>query len=196
MEIDGIINFMTFINKLREVERVILMKGSDRFENDTEHSYQLAMTAWYIITTYKLPLNVEKALKYGLVHDLVEIHAGDVFFYDQMDPAVKAQKIQKEAEALEQIKKDFADFPELAEAIEGYETKHDEESKFIYALDKLISPINIYLDGGRIWHQNEISFEKLYNNKKPKVEVSPEIGKYFDQLAEKLKQDPSLFPKE
>ncbi|HEX3095741.1 MAG TPA: HD domain-containing protein [Patescibacteria group bacterium] len=189
MEIDNIINFIKLINQFREIERVIFMKDSDRRENDIEHSYQLAMCAWYVISTNKLPLNVEQAVKYALVHDLVEIYAGDVLVYEQNDPVVKKQKEERELEALEKLKIGYSEFPEMTDLIEGYQTKADEESKFVYALDKLIAPINLYLDNGRMWHEYNISFDKFYSTKKPKAHVYPEVGKYFDQLVEILEKE-------
>ncbi len=196
MEIDGLIKFIELTNRFREIERVILIKGSDRFENDLEHSYQLAICAWYVITTKKLPLSVEKAMKYALVHDLVEVYAGDVFFYDQEDPAVAQRKKEREKEAVDMLRKEFQEFPDMADFIDNYQNKSEEESRFVYALDKIISPINIYLDGGRIWHQHNITLEKLYKAKKPKADAYPEVGKYFDELKEILDKHPDFFPGE
>lgn len=196
LEIDGLIKLVELTNRFREIERIILIKDSDRKENDLEHSFQLALCAWYVITTNKLSLNVEKAIKYALVHDLVEVYAGDVFFYDQEDPKVAQQKKEREADALEKLRKEFSEFQEMAELIDNYQNKAEEESKFVYALDKVVSPINIYLDGGRIWQSHNITLEKLYNSKKPKTDVYPEVGKYFDQLKEILEQHRDFFAKE
>ncbi len=57
--LNQILDFVRLLNKFREVERVIHANGGDRFENDAEHSYQLSMLAWYIISTNNLNLNLD-----------------------------------------------------------------------------------------------------------------------------------------
>jgi putative hydrolase of HD superfamily len=69
-------------------------------ENDTEHSYNLAMTAWYL-AAYFPELDKNKLIRYALVHDLVEIHAGDTFAFG--DAKHIASKSEREAAALNQL---------------------------------------------------------------------------------------------
>ena len=151
--------------------------------------------AWYAASTNKLNLDIDKVIKYALLHDLVEVYAGDIDAHDP-DPQRDEKKAKKEHEALMQIKSEFTEFPEMTKIIEQYETRQDEESKFVYALDKVVAPINIYLDGGRYWHERGVTFtlEKLLTNKKLKVAQHPEVEKYFDQLIAILEKEPHLFP--
>lgn len=195
-EIQGLLKFAELMNKFREIERTVLIDGSDRKENDVEHSYQLAMCAWYAISVYKLSLNSDLAVKYSLIHDLVEVYAGDTFAYD-LDPQVHATKAERELEALDKIRIEFAEFPELTGLISSYELRADEESRFVYALDKVIAPMNIYMDGGRTWKDNNITLSKHHEYKKDKVKEHIEVEKYYDQLLElfKANQD-ELFVKE
>ena len=83
INLKNIIKFVNLLNKFRQVERVIHSNGKDRMENDVEHSYQLAMLSWYIISTNNLDLNLDLILKYSLVHDLVEVYAGDTYVYTE-----------------------------------------------------------------------------------------------------------------
>lgn len=101
MNIKRILNFSEFIIKFNQLERRIYATGENRLENDSEHSFQLAMVSWYIISTEKLKYDIDKIIKYALVHDLVEIYAGDTFFY--ADKASKELNVQKEKVALEKI---------------------------------------------------------------------------------------------
>ena len=75
MELDKILSFAAFLNKFREVERQMKFSHNPRAENDAEHCWQLAVLAWYIISSHKLDLSLEKVLQYCLVHDIVEIYA-------------------------------------------------------------------------------------------------------------------------
>ncbi len=197
MELEGIVKFINFIHQFQEIERAMKIRGRDNPENDAEHSYQLAMVAWYAIDAYKLKLDTNLVLKYALVHDLVEVYAGDVDAFDP-DPNRDAIKAAKEQAGLQQMKTDFSEFPEMTNLITQYERKEDEESKFIYALDKVVAPINIYLDGGRNWRERGIGFslEKIVTNKRLKVAGQPEVAELFEQLVKVLEKEPHLFPQE
>lgn len=161
-------------------------------ENDAEHSFQLAFIAWYLVEKEKLPLNKEKVLLYAMCHDIVEVYAGDVMFYRTKKE--NDQKMTQEKDALNKLKQEYDYFPALAETISAYESKSDEESKFIYALDKILPIMNIQLDEGRSWHLHNISFEELYNAKLKKVTSDPVVQKYFILIVEVLKKNTHLFP--
>lgn len=191
MELDGILKFIKLTNEFQKIERVVLIKDSERNENDVEHSYQLAMVGWYIVSSYKLPLDIDLVIKYGMLHDLVEVYAGDTYIFDP-DPQRHASKFDREHKALLLLKSQFTEFPEMTDLIEKYENREDEESKFIYALDKLIPPINMYLDNGRTWNLQGITLKQIIENKTPKVAAHPEVKKYFDQLIDLLEKEKHL----
>ena len=132
-----LLSFAKLLGELQAVERVIRVRGADRWENDVEHSYSLAMLAWYILDT---------------------------------------------------------EVPELHAAIRGYVTKEDAESRFVYALDKIEPILKIYLDGGETWQKKGVTLEMLYESKKDKVALSPEIQPYFGELMALLrKEEKELF---
>ncbi len=137
--------YIRFLDEFRKIKRVMYNTGEDRLENDTEHSYQLTMVAWYIMEVYKLNYNKDLVLQYCLVHDLVEVYAGDTYIYSQ-DKEHFELKSQREMDALLQIQKEFPEFPDLLRLMERYEHKSDKESLFVYALDKIIPVMNMYLD--------------------------------------------------
>lgn len=176
-----LLSFARMLNDFRRIERVVRSNGEDRWENDVEHSYHLAMLAWYIVSTEKLDLNPAKVLRYGLIHDLVEVYAGDTYLYSA-DQAHVASKQSREKEAGERLAKEFPDFTELHEAIGVYEERGDAESRFIYALDKLQPMINIYLDNGRTWIEKKVKFAMIDEAKADKIKLSPEVKVYYDSL--------------
>ena len=167
----------------------MFVTGEKRRENDAEHSFQLALTAWYLITTEKLDLDVTKIIKYALAHDLVETYAGDVFHYTSNNKE-KQEKKKRENQALQQIKDEFPEFSDLHVIIEAYERKIDAETRFVYALDKLLPAINNYLDEGRSWKKNGVTFEMLLT-KADKIGLSEELEPLWAELiklVEKKKQ--------
>ena len=187
-DFNNLLKFADFLNRFRTIERTILVNGSDRMENDSEHSFNMAMLGWYINTTYKLSLDTEKLLKYALVHDLVEIYAGDTYIYSTDQKFVDSKK-EREDEALFKIKENFVEFAELASLIEIYNKKNDRESKFIYALDKIEPILNIYLDKGETWKKLDITLDMLVENKTNKVSIDPTIKDIFDQLLLRLQAE-------
>jgi putative hydrolase of HD superfamily len=181
MKIDRVIAITEMLQTFQKVDRVVRVPGMpDRWENDIEHSYNLAMLAWYLVTSENLPLDSNLVLKYALIHDLVEVYAGDTYIY--ADAAHLAGKHEREAVAAKQLQERFPEFTDLNELIETYEQREDEESRFIYALDKLQPVIHIYLDGGATWREMNVTLAMAIENKVPKMAGSPEVAECFSEL--------------
>lgn len=188
MKLENILEFAQMLNAFRRVERVVYANGTDRLENDSEHSYHLAMLAWYIVSAEKLSLDRDLVLKYALVHDLVEVYAGDTYVYTT-DTKHKENKVSREHRALVRLKKEFPLGEDILTLVDQYEKREDRESRFVYALDKIQPVIQIYLDSGRIWKEKDVTWEMLFEYKKDKVALSPEVQPYFDELMALLKAE-------
>jgi len=191
--LDRLIELQRLLQAFNSVDRMVHRHHDKtmRPENDTEHSYNLAMTAWFL-AGYFPELDTGKVIKYALVHDLVEIHAGDTYIYDTDDAL--ASKHEREAAAADKLKHDWADFPDIHTLIANYENRADAEARFIYALDKVMPMLQIYIHDGYTWKKEAITLKKLHNNKKDKVALSPEIAPYYDTLYNLLLCSPHLIP--
>src|SRR5487761_1693983 len=108
-DIHRLIEFQSLLHQFQAIERVTHVPGKFEPENDTEHSYNLALSAWFL-AQYFPHLDRDKIIRYALVHDLVEIHAGDTYIY--ADQATIDTKKEREHAALLQLEKDWPDFPE------------------------------------------------------------------------------------
>ncbi|MDB5265813.1 MAG: metal dependent phosphohydrolase, putative hydrolase of superfamily [Parcubacteria group bacterium] len=182
MKLDRLMAFVEMQQTFQKVDRIIRVPGMpDRWENDVEHSYNLAMLGWYIVTSEKLDLNADLVIKYGMIHDLVEVYAGDTYIYEK-DASHLASKHEREAAAAVQLAETFPEFPDLHELIETYEKREDAESRFVYALDKLQPILHIYMDDGATWKEMGITLAMAIENKTPKIAVSPEVQVYYDEL--------------
>lgn len=190
--LESLADIITLTHRFQQIRRMIYAKGEERFENDVEHSFQLAFIGWYLIEKEKLGLNIQKVLLYALCHDIVEVYAGDVSFERSAEGEKK--KLELERDALERVAQDYADFPSLAKTIETYEARQDEESKFVYALDKLLPIINIKLDNGRSEHLHNLSLDSIYEAKQHKIAEDPTVHRYFLLAMELLQKNPHLFP--
>ncbi|HSH18161.1 MAG TPA: HD domain-containing protein [Candidatus Saccharimonadales bacterium] len=188
--LDRLLDLQRFLYLFRNIKRMTHFPNTDA-ENDVEHSYSLAMTAWYLASFFP-ELHKDTVIRYALVHDLVEVHAGDTYIY--ADEQTLASKHKREFEAYEQIKSDWADFPDLAETIAAYEARKSPEAAFVYALDKIMPIMLIYIGEGYTWKTENITLEMLHMQKKDKVALSPEVYGYYEKLYELLKQSPHLIP--
>jgi 5'-deoxynucleotidase YfbR-like HD superfamily hydrolase len=192
------------IHRLIELQKLLVLfsqverrnhrkRGGDFIaENDTEHSYNLAMTAWYLAQWFQ-ELDRDLVIRYALVHDIVEVHAGDTFTFGTH--AELASKEQREEEALLKLEEDWNDFSDMTETIRAYEKRLDPESRFIYALDKIMPIMMVYIHDGYSWNIDKVSAQMLYDAKVAKVKLSPEIIPYFEELHELLLSRPDLINK-
>lgn len=183
-----LLQFTHLLNELQKVNRIIYIPGTTIRENDVEHSFQLAMLAWYIADVHSLPFNKEHILKYALAHDLVEAYAGDTFLYSKNQEELDSKFIREE-EARMRIEKEFPECKEIHEAITSYMRREDEESRFVYVVDKLQPVFQLYLDNGTTWKEEGITLQMLVDKKKDKVAVSAHMQPYWDELLELLQQN-------
>ena len=197
-DLQRIIELQRLLAKFNEVERAVHRKHLGKFvhENDTEHSYNLAITAWYLASHFP-KLDRDLVIRYGLIHDLVEVHAGDTYIYGSAEHL--DSKETREAEALKQLESEWPDFKELTDHIHDYEAKKNPESQFIYALDKIMPIMQIYIHDGYSWKKNNVTAKMLHEAKitrLSKVGESPEILSYFKELYALLLERPDLINKE
>jgi putative hydrolase of HD superfamily len=190
-QLNEVLDFIKFTLAFQKVERTIRLPNRDMPENDAEHSYQLTMLAWYLNDRNHYQLKNQKLLELALVHDLVEVYAGDTWVFDQT--GLKESKAEREKAAIHTIHDQFPDFPSLHAAITEYEALETNESKFVYALDKIIPILNLYLEGHGFWKDKNVSFEELLNNKRPKVMRWPDLVPLFEDLMSKLQAHPEFF---
>lgn len=139
------------------IKRVVGYRAG-HLENDSEHSYQLALASWSANHQYKLKLKDKRLLKLTLVHDLVEIYAGDTDAHGDKEKI--AAKKENERKAFERLKKEYSPFSEILNAIEEYEKKETLESQLVYVLDKLLPSINVNNDNGDYYRKRRISMDE------------------------------------
>ncbi len=192
-DINRVMELYELLVEFRGVKRAIKVPPEIKeYENDVEHSYNLAMLGWFL-SGYFPKLDSNKIVKIALAHDIVEVHAGDTFVF-----ASKSEldgKQEREQQAQKKLETDWKDFPGMLDAIQQYKTGESSEAKFVYALDKLIPAIMNFLGDGHVWKEHDISLDAVLAEKNKKIPVSPEVKEYLNQLIVLLKNNPQLFPK-
>jgi putative hydrolase of HD superfamily len=187
-----LIEFNELLNQFAAIERIVHIKRHDEYvlESDTEHSYNLAMSAWFL-AGYFPELDKDKVIRTALVHDLVEVYAGDTYVF--ADQSQLDSKKEREALALKRLTAEWTDFAEYIAELTAYEERLSAEAKFVYALDKIMPIIQIYLHDGHTWQKEGTDLARLHANKRDKVTVSPQIQPYYDELYELLTEHGHLF---
>lgn len=175
------IEFIKEIDKVKYIQRKTKLLNSDRCENDAEHSWHLAMMAIVLATHANEPVDVLKVVKMVLIHDIVEIDAGDTFIYD-------TQKNHSNTdEELLAAKRIFGILPEAqaAEMIaiwEEFEAGHTMEAKFARTMDRLEPLLQNTSNNGGTWREFNVDYKKVYEKKSVMKEGSSAIWAYAEQL--------------
>jgi len=193
-QLSKILKFLEFLNNVKEIKRDVKNKNGQRVENDAEHCFQPAVFSWYLIEAYHLKLNINKAIKYSLCHDLVEVFSGDVNPYFSSRKKIKNKK-SNEAKALVKIVKQFPEFQTVKKIVDAYEAKKDPESRFVYALEQTLPALNIYLADDPYYSNKGINFDKWRRYNEAKTNTSPELKGYFEVVAAFLSKKKNFFAK-
>jgi len=190
-DIHRLIEFQQLMLAFQGINRVsYIPRAGKRQENDAEHSYFLAMAAWYLAPHFP-QLDPYKMLRLALAHDLVEVHAGDTFVYgDQQNLDSKASR---EAAALAQLEQEWPDFSEMGKHIREYAEKTSEEAKFVYVLDKLLPPMINYLAGGKVWQENNVTLADFRTVKESRIPKDSPLRPYYEQILHFFEQKTGLF---
>jgi putative hydrolases of HD superfamily len=186
--LEKLFNYFDLLRKFQRVERQTEINGIERKENDAEHSYQVAMVAWYLAEKFELGLDTGKLVKYALVHDMVEIYAGDTGTFNETTDR-RESKQEREQKSLERISKEMEDFASLIKTLQSYEEQQDAEAVFVKAVDKIVSPVNIYMDKGHSWQQEKVTFADFLKFKEPKMYIHPVVAKLYEELKLLLEKD-------
>jgi putative hydrolase of HD superfamily len=154
------IEFILEIDKLKQIIRRSYLISGERRENTAEHSWHLAMLALILAEHANEPVDLLRVLKMVLVHDIVEIDAGDTFVFDTVGIQDKAVREQEAAERL------FGLLPgdqasELRLLWEEFEARETAEAHFANAVDRLIPLLLNYQSGGRTWQENGVTSDRI-----------------------------------
>ncbi len=182
------IGFLVETEKLKGILRKTSPIHIERYENSAEHSWTLALMAMVLAEHTDEKLDVMRVLQMLLVHDLVEVDAGDTFCYDLAANATKADRERCAAERL------FGLLPEdqereFRQLWEEFEARESGEARFANALDRLLPLLQNFHNGGGSWREFGISVERALERQQPIAEASTALWEYarsiFDEVQER-----------
>jgi putative hydrolase of HD superfamily len=167
------IEFAVEIDKLKAVERRTLLVSGSRFETSAEHSWHIALAA-LVLSEHAGHKNLDSfhVLKMLLIHDLVEIDAGDTYCYDQADNTAVKQKERKAAERIFHLLP-LDQSREFSALWEEFEAGLTPEAHFANALDRFLPVICSFMTGGLEWKRRGIRKGQVEERIRPIGETSP-----------------------
>ncbi len=153
--------FALEIDKVKNVFRQTHLSNNGRNENDAEHSWHMAIMAYLLKEHANETVDIAKVMLMCLIHDIVEIDAGDTYAYDSEN--LKTQKAREDA-AKERIfsilpEEQAKEFIDLFDEFESYKTA---ESKFAHAMDNIQPLILNNSNNGGDWREHNVSVEQIY----------------------------------
>lgn len=166
MIFENLLPFIKEIDRLKTIDRQTPIHVGGRVENTAEHSWHLAMTVMVFEKMSSVKLDINKAVKMALLHDIVEIDAGDVIIYGD-----QSSKKEKEALARERI---FGLLPDIiAEDFKAiwneFEEGHSAEAKYVSAIDRFLPLYSNYLNGGYSWKNHGVKADKVITKCEPPI---------------------------
>ncbi|MBW1709770.1 MAG: HD domain-containing protein [Deltaproteobacteria bacterium] len=178
------INFIIEIDKLTSVFRQSYLINEDRSENSAEHSWHVATMALILSEYAEEEVDQFRVIKILLVHDIVEIDAGDTFCYDEI--GVQNQ-MEREKRAGDRI---FGLLPEdqareIFELWQEYEAHESPESKFAGALDRLMPLLHNYHTNGKSWRKHGINRDQVITRNASIREGSEALWAYALSIIDK-----------
>lgn len=176
------LDFALEVDKEKNIFRQTHLSGHGRNENDAEHAWHMALMAYLLKEYSNEPVDIAKVMLMCLIHDVVEIDAGDTYAYDA--DGLKTQK-KREDRAKERIfsllpEDQKADLIALFDEFEAYETP---ESKYAHAMDNLQPLILNNSNGGSDWKEHGVTSSQVYG-RQSKTKLGSE--KLYQEVVDKI----------
>lgn len=175
------ISFIKEIDKIKYIQRKTKLFNSDRAENDAEHSWHLAMMSIVLAEHTNNAVDLLRVVKMVLIHDIVEIDAGDIFMYDTTQSHTNTEAERRAAERIFGLlpKEQAEEFIAIWEEFEAGET---DEAKFAKSMDRLEPLLQNSSNNGGTWREYNVGYDQVYAKKSIIKEGSTVLWNYAKNL--------------
>lgn len=178
-KINQLLRFTAEMDKMTAVSRRTMLIDKSRRENDAEHSWHIALMAMLFKDYAPEGCDVSRAVQMCIVHDLIEIYAGDTFAYDVAANEGKAEREEQAADKL------FAELPEhlgkeFRQLWEEFDAMETPTAKYAAAMDRIQPYLHNTLTDGHTWVEGKPSVEMVDKRIGPAIETIPELKNWYD----------------
>ncbi|HLS88070.1 MAG TPA: HD domain-containing protein [Sphingobacteriaceae bacterium] len=179
--LDRQLNFILAIDQLKNIRRQNLLLDGSRRENSAEHSWHLATAAMILAEYAREPVDMAKVLSMLLIHDVVEIDAGDTFVYDEKAAETKAEREEEAARRL------FGLLPPdqarwCRDLWEEFEARQTPEARFAAAVDRLMPILLNARNGGYPWRRHGITARQVLARNRTMAEGAPVLWERVQEI--------------
>ena len=172
---------MLELDKMKNLYRQTYVLHEDRKENDAEHSWHLAILAFILAEHSNKPVDVAKVMKMVLIHDIVEIDAGDTYCYDSEGYKTKADREEKAAQRIfGLLPEDQKD--EMYRLWREFEDSETDDARFAAVLDRVQPLLLNYTKGGISWKEHGIFKEQVLGRNEAYFDVSDNITELITNI--------------
>lgn len=177
------LEFMLELDKMKNLYRQTYVLHEDRKENDAEHSWHIAVMAFLLQEYADSETDIFKVIKMLLIHDVVEIYAGDTYCYDEKANSTKAEREENSAQKV------FGLLPEnQKQEFYGlwreFEDANTNEAKFAGVLDKLQPILLNYSKSGISWKEHGVYGKQVSARNKNTSDISAELAEVINLVIE------------
>ena len=175
------IEFLVETDKMKNIYRQTYVLNEPRKENDAEHSWHLALLAIILSEHSDLKIDVLKVMKMVVIHDIVEIYAGDTYCYDKEGYKDKAEREEKSARRVFSVLPDDQ-YHELYNLWREFEDGISNEAKFSAVLDR-VQPLTLnYRNNGQSWKEHNVEKSQVEARNCATKNVSEDIYEYINDI--------------
>lgn len=175
------LDFILEIDKEKNIFRQTHLSNQGRRENDAEHAWHMAIMAYLLQEYSNEKIDITKVMLMCLIHDVVEIDAGDTYAYDK--EALKTQKAREDA-AKERI---YSLLPEdqkihLQEIFDEFEENKTAEARFAHAMDNFQPLLLNNSNNGSDWREHKVTARQIYERQNKTKEGSEKLFEITDSI--------------
>jgi putative hydrolases of HD superfamily len=183
------IAFIAYIDGLKNVIRVNRLFDGSREENTAEHSWHAALSALILAPYADERVDIDRVIRMLLIHDLIEIEAGDTFAYDRPDVLARQEQLEIDAAQVVFGKMRSPLREELRALWDEFEARVTPESKFAKAIDRFMPIYSNIHNGGEIWLKHGVSVQQVRQNIAIVREGSTQLADQAEEMVAKAARE-------
>ena len=181
-KLKGQLKFLIEADKMKSVFRQTILADKSREENDAEHSWHFALMAMTLFEYAGIKgVDINRVIKMAILHDLVEIYAGDTFAYDTKGYETKEKRENDAADKLFFLlpEEQGAEYRALWEEFDRMESP---DAVYASAVDRLQPFLNNFLTAGHTWVKHGVSADMVFMRMAPIKEALPELWEFIEYV--------------
>lgn len=172
------LEFIRKLDGMKSILRMNILLDESRREDDAQHSWHAAMMAMVMQEYAAEPIDITRVVPMLLVHDLVEIGAGDTYAYDEVGNQSKEKREREAADAL------FGSMGEQGRQMralwEEFEEAKTADARFAAAMDRIQPLLGNYWSEGKVWKENRIDYSQVYVRNEVTRRIVPRLWEKVD----------------